>query len=545
MSLSSYKEQKKVTLHSEHRPLTDLKEHLRTGPGKATESYRAQEAVRVIPRLLNEGTMALRSAIIAGATTPDGFFLFPRELGEETEEFRRRVGRGTLFPALKDAAEDIVGRVFAKPLDISDAHPRVQQVLENVDREGRGIDVFLQRVALEAVVEGISWVFVNYPSSTPKSHQEEIEKGIQPYWMHIKARYVIEAMPTVVDGNVVLSRTRFIVPTYEPDGDWGQRRAYKLRAIFRGDPELPEGDDDRWAQHKAWTWDEDEDEWIEDFPGTRPIVNQVEIPMFPFYAGQTGPFEAEPSLLDLALLNLQHFQKKTDLDNALHLFNMMALLAAGFNVDEVKEQLEVLHWGPYRVLVAEAADARIDVVEHSGHAVEGAHNDLDRHERMMASAAMQPFVDRPTGEELAAASKREEKRADNRAQSWAVQWAHSATEVLKATARFIGIGGDEAGVVKVTKDVFHGLRHPAGFDKVLRLYQLGAIKEETLLKAAKLYNILWHDFSVQDEIEALERVAGEDRAGLRRLFGRNVPPELENVNYGGEDTVNRDRVPGA
>lgn len=474
-----------------------------------TPEYLAMEQLRLLPRYIMGGTPEMRT--VSRATSKAADAILPQEQGESDPEYQRRVARTVLVNLYKESVQGLVARVFSRALQLDETAPAAIRGegdepghWENIDLSGRHGDTFLKDVAEDAVAEGMSYVFVDYPRVDGRlSAAAERELGVRPFWTHVPAHRVIDATVYVGKGAPVLLRARIRESVIEPDGPWGTKKVEQVRVLYRGNPERLDADGASvpWVTFEVYR--QVDDEWVL-HPGLGGVIaNQKEIPLVPFYAGRVGQHLAEPPLLNLAYLQLQHYQKKSDLDNILHVVNVPALMAAGFDNGEIEGELEAVEWGPFRVIASHNPNASIRVVEHNGRAIAAAQDDIGRLEDHIRVAALEPMTRKASGEEKSTIRMLEDAKAATRLQAWALSWMHSATQCLEFHARYLG--QDKGGSVSVPKEVFKTLSALSNLEYLRQLAMGGHLSTETLLEAVRRADMLWEDFEIDAELERIHK----------------------------------------
>ena len=70
---------------------------------------------------------------------------------------------------------------------------------------GSDLNTFYRHVFEDALVCGLTYVYVDYPNSVEDiTLQEEKDRNLRPYAVHIKAEQLIKAVSETVDGRVRL-----------------------------------------------------------------------------------------------------------------------------------------------------------------------------------------------------------------------------------------------------------------------------------------------------------------------------------------------------
>ena len=97
-----------------------------------------------------------------------------------------------------------------------------------------------------------------------------------------------------------------------------------------------------------------------------------------------------PPLMDLALLNLAHWQSSSDQRHILHVARVPLLFARNLRPGE-----NGLDIGPNRLIVGDSDGADLKFVEHSGSAIEAGRQDLVDLEDRMAVMGLDLIARRP------------------------------------------------------------------------------------------------------------------------------------------------------
>jgi hypothetical protein len=313
-------------------------------------------------RALLGGTHAVRDA---------GVEYLPQQVRESYAAYTRRLQRSFLFPAFRRTVETFVGRVLGQPIDTSGVMQPLRDYLEDADRDGNNITVFARHLFFDAIAYGVSWVFVDRDQLAPGSRLSDVRRNnARPYLVHVQNNAVI-GWRREWDGSVARVRIRETMQTADAADEWNddasieQIRVVEPRqfAVYRPVPESS-----KWAVAESG-----------------PHGSDV-VPIVPLYTDKTGFFTARPPLLDLAWLNICHWQSSSDQRHIEHIIRVPILLGAGFKTDELSGVLEL---GADRMIIAGNTDAWIKYVEHSGAAAEVGRADLEDLESKMADLGAQ------------------------------------------------------------------------------------------------------------------------------------------------------------
>lgn len=266
---------------------------------------------------------------------------FPAE-HDKKYEIRRKTA--TLFNATERTVMGLKGLAMKKPPVLSDDVPEVvrgrkevrdeesgevktqkaEGHWENIDLAGTHGDVFASEVLEDALTDGHAFVLVDMQKALGEGAtlEDEIRSGRRPYWVKYRKDQAVNWRAAKINGQLVIGQITFEEVTLEPDGAYGERAVMRYR-IFA----LEEYADvsTREIRHrvrfevKRKVRDEktNEESFVVEEEGY--VTGFDRIPVAVVYGRRTGFLQSQPPLLDLAVLNVSYFQKKSDRDNVLHL----------------------------------------------------------------------------------------------------------------------------------------------------------------------------------------------------------------------------------
>lgn len=338
------------------------------------------EDARRLPDALMGGTRTMRAS---------GELFLPREPGETPAAYVIRRDRTFLFPGYAKAVRDMADKVFARPIVIREDVPEhLVTAMENVDLSGRHLDVFGREVFVDAIHAGISYILVEMdraptddngrPVTISRAQAREMQR--RPWAVHIRASQVIGWRSETIGGIERLTQFRFRERVTEAEGEFGEKAVDQIRVFSR------EGDAVRWRVYRkagrgsGWSLHDDGD------------VTIGEIAVCPVYVNRTGFMAGKPPMAQLAEVNLAHWQSQSDQRNILHVARVPILFGSGMNTDA---PIEI---GANRMVKAEAKDARLAYVEHSGAAIGAGRQDLKDLEFQMQTLGLELLVPRPNAE---------------------------------------------------------------------------------------------------------------------------------------------------
>lgn len=309
------------------------------------------------------GTRAMRKA---------GTTYLPQEPGEETEDYKNRKARTTLTNIFKKTVTTFAGRLFEDEVTILD-QPELDDFVENVDLEGRDFHRFSHDLARFALRDGMRYILVDAPvAADVKTKADEQAQNIRPYFMEIDRRNVLGWKSKTVGSQRVVTQFRILEKAEIGDDEFSSKEVDQIRVIEPNIIRLY-----RKNQQGDWVFHEE-------------IPTSIDfVPIVPVYADRQGYMGSVPPLMDIAWLNVEHWQKSSDQSNILHVARVPILHWAGYkpSYDEEGKSTELVV-GPNTLAKSASESARLEYVEHSGAAIEAGRQDLlDIEDRMTALGA--------------------------------------------------------------------------------------------------------------------------------------------------------------
>lgn len=310
-----------------------------------------------LARTLMGGTAAMRAA---------GTRYLPRWPNEAQESYDCRLAVATLFPAYSRTVQTLTGKPFSKPIAVNDdVPPQIQALLPAIDSEGRELSQFAAQAMQCALAYGLAGILVDFPRMDGvQTLADQRNRGARPYFVLIDPGQIV-GFRTVRDGAMWrLSQLRLREHVSEPDGDHGERVVEQIRVLEPGRWEV-------WRKAKN-------DVWMVHEEGASSLK---EIPFVPVYGAQDGFMDFRPPLLEVAHLNVQHWQSASDQQTLLHIARVPILTVIGANDDTV-----ITVGAASAVKLPQGSDMKF--VEHSGAAISAGRQDLiDLEERMRQAGA--------------------------------------------------------------------------------------------------------------------------------------------------------------
>lgn len=445
----------------------------------------------------------------------------PREPKEKMANYRTRLSRSFLYNGLKDTLRNIAAKPFGRPVTIEGDDGRVEAWRGDMDLEGTNATQFTRSVFNAGATYGLSHVFVDSPA-LPNNASRQLEESmrVRPFFRHVSPVQLIGWRSEVSDqGGRRLTSLRFRETTMEPHGTWGSRTVHWIRQYdvtdSGGTYEVWKSPDERPLHASATSVDffQTPDvttlrEWekVEEGPfNFRDRTGRPAIPLVTAYFNRRGFMIAEPPLLELAWMNLLHWQSMSDQRNILRFARIAQLFARGFTKDDLEEMESM---SVNQVWRAKDVKADIKYIEHSGEAIGAGEEDLRRIEERMEVLGLRPLLERTVDQTATGVAVNEARSSSD-----VLAWIEATEDAMKrAFDMAFGWAGEEVPEdfdFNVFSDFSVGIG-VGDFEQVQKMRDRGDITKTTAILEAQRRGIIAEGLDVEAEVQATDEEAAAE-----------------------------------
>ena len=265
----------------------------------------------------------------------------PLEPREDYDAYLSRVNRSVFSPYTQRLVRAATGLILRKPITVLGDPYWTDVFVKDVDGCGSDLDEYARRLLICALTYGHSNTLVDFPAPTgARSLAEERNQNRRPYW--------IEVDPANIHGWRLdrevnygkLIQVRIAEQAVVPEGDFGEKVFDQIRVIEPGQYKIfrkKETTKDMYTQDESFAGNFDSPANEKDYELVESGEFSLgEIPLVTVYAGKTDTMTSKPPLLDIAYLNLAHFQRQADLIHSLHVASQPLLVMEGWD-DQTKD----------------------------------------------------------------------------------------------------------------------------------------------------------------------------------------------------------------
>lgn len=502
---------------------------------------RQHEAARPCLDLMG-GTEAMRRA--------GGRYIMRKE-AEPERAYTNRIDRTVLRNAFAQTLGYYRGQVFSRQVALDNKSSalsdgqmeRFWAWAEDVDQRGHNLTSWSGNVFTSGLVSGVTFCLVDYPhietinedgvtlylasdgTMRPKTAAADAAEGWQPYLVHIPAEQVLDCRAEWRNGRRVITHFRYV----EIRQEQSQANQFVLEDVEYVHAYWL----DRW---ELWRFSAVNGQVS---PSSEPVMSGKmtldEIPVAVFMPGDPrSDFTARPALMDLAHLNVRHWQATSEQYDLLAYVRLPVWTVSGVEQKIGKDGMpEPLAFGPGKVIYLSPGGS----VQSSGvdaASVEAGRQDLRDLEDAMATYGLQIMQSQSSTRLTATQVQKESREGNSQLRNWALDFQ----DFLENCLRLVGKWWEtpDGPSVKVNDDYAES----ASIDYLIQLHDKGIIGKETLAAFAVRLGILPDDFNYSDEVSRLAQDAATT-ANAGQSFGLSLMQRL-GAGAGGGQTGNAGNV---
>jgi hypothetical protein len=433
-----------------------------------------------------EALMAGTRAMRAGGTQ-----FMPKWPNEEKEAYEARIRTATLLPAYRRTVSVMAGKPFSKELTVKASSDQLQDEwkpwLDDIDRNGVSLNVFASEMMQEIVAHGLAGIYVDVPSTqdVPKTVTGETtvaaerDAGVRPYFVRVKHDQILGWR---LDDKGALAMLRFKECTEAEDGLYGTKEVNRVRVLTPG----------HWELHEATgTTGADGVEVYQVIDSGTTSLSVI--PFVALYGERLAPMIGRPPLLDLAFLNVKHWQSQSDQDTILHVARVPILAMIG--ADE-NSQLVVGASAAVKLPLG----AEMKFVEHTGAAIEAGEKSLEVLAEQMLQTGAELLVQKP-GQRTATEDSNDAEGNKCDLQRIVESFEDSLDQAFVYAGMY---AKKDPPQVTLFKDFGAATLSDASAQLILSMQQGGLITKETALREQQRRGVLSPDIDLAVEIAAAE-----------------------------------------
>ena len=402
----------------------------------------------------------------------------PQEPREDDDAYQTRVDRSVLSPYTSRLIETAAGAILRKPIHL-EGDPYWLDLAQNIDGIGSNINEYARRALVSSLTYGHSAILIDYPTATGAMNlAEERAQGRRPYFVHIDAPQIWGWRKEATTNRLL--QVRIHDYSVRPINEFGEEQIEEMRVIYPG-------------RYDLYTLGQEVVEFSESGG-----YSLTEIPLVPIYSNRRGVLQSQPPLLDIANLNITHYQRQADLIHALHIAAMPTLVLEGWDDTTGSATMGVNY------AIAMQPGNKAYYVQADATSFDAQMAELQSLEQQMSTLGVTKLFGQKFVAESAEA-KRIDQAQSNSVLSIISQELESAlNQAFAFAAQYVGIEPPE---VTIDRDFDYYRLIGQDISVLAQLNQLGKISDSMLLEVLRRGEILPDNINIEDEMEAAGKPA--------------------------------------
>jgi hypothetical protein len=397
----------------------------------------------------------------------------PQEPREDDDAYQTRVDRSVLSPYTSRLIETAAGAILRKPIHI-EGDSYWLELSQNIDGLGSNINEYARRALVSSLTYGHSAILVDYPAAIGALNlAEERALGRRPYFVHVDAPQIWGWRKEDVTNRLLQVR----IHDYDvrPLNDFGEEQIEQMRVIYPG-------------RYDLYTLGHD----VVEFTASGGY-SLSEIPLVPIYSNRRGLLISQPPLLDIANLNITHYQRQADLIHALHIAAMPTLVLEGWDDTTGSATMGVNY------AIAMQPGNKAYYVQSDATSFDAQMAELQSLEQQMSTLGVTKLFGQKFVAESAEA-KRIDQAQSNSVLSIISQELESAlNQAFAFAAEYVGLEPPE---ITIDRDFDYYRLIGQDVSVLAQLNQMGKISDSMLLEILRRGEVLPDNISIEDELEA-------------------------------------------
>ena len=373
----------------------------------------------------------------------------PLEPREDYEAYLSRVNRAVFSPYTQRLIRAATGLIMRKPITLIGDSYWTDVFAKDVDGCGSDLDEYARRVLICSLTYGQSHILVDYPAPTGAlTLAEERAQNRRPYWIEIDPTniYGWRLDREVNYGSII--QVRIAEKAVVPSGEFGEQVFDQVRVIEPGEyrvyrkvspkKDLINLEDNSYSGNFDGPDNEKDYELVDSGE-----FSLGEVPLVSVYSGKTDTLASKPPLLDIAYLNLAHFQRQADLIHSLHVASQPMLVLEGWD-DQTKDTTISVNYA-----MATQPGNKVYYVEPASSAFEAQTNEIQELQLQMATLGISTLSQQKFVAESADARRLDRVDTNSMLSMVSLELEQKLQKVFNLSADYLGIEPPE---VKISRD---------------------------------------------------------------------------------------------
>jgi hypothetical protein len=397
----------------------------------------------------------------------------PQEPREDEDAYRTRVDRSVLSPYTSRLIETAAGAILRKPIQITGDQYWLD-LAEDIDGLGSSINEYTRRALVSSLTYGHSAILVDYPAAAGALNlAEERAMGRRPYFVHVDAPQIWGWRKET--GTNRLLQVRIHDYDVRPLNEFGEEQIEQMRVIYPG-------------RYDLYTLGQD----VVEFTASGGY-SLDEIPLVPIYSNRRGLLVSQPPLLDIANLNITHYQRQADLIHALHIAAMPTLVLEGWDDTTGSATMGVNY------AIAMQPGNKAYYVQADATSFDAQMAELQSLEQQMSTLGVTKLFGQKFVAESADAKRIDQAQSNSVLSILSQELESCLNQAFAYAARYVGI---EPPQITIDRDFDYYRLLGQDIAVLAQLNQMGKISDPLLLEILRRGEILPDNIDIESEVQA-------------------------------------------
>ena len=397
----------------------------------------------------------------------------PQEPREDDDAYTTRVDRSVLSPYTSRLIETAAGAILRKPIHV-EGDPYWLDLCQNIDGLGSNINEYARRALVSSLTYGHSAILVDYPAQAgARNLAEERALGRRPYFVHIDAPQIWGWRKE--SGTNRLLQVRIHDYDVRPLNEFGEEQIEQMRVIYPG-------------RYDLYTLGQE----VVEFSATGDY-SLPEIPLVPIYSNRRGLLISQPPLLDIANLNITHYQRQADLIHALHIAAMPTLVLEGWDDTTGSATMGVNY------AIAMQPGNKAYYVQADATSFDAQMAELQSLEQQMSTLGVTKLFGQKFVAESAEAKRIDQAQSNSDLSIISQELESAFNQAFAFAAQYVGLEPPE---ITIDRDFDYYRLIGQDVSVLAQLNQMGKISDAMLLEILRRGEVLPDNINIEDEAEA-------------------------------------------
>lgn len=413
-------------------------------------------------------------------------FYLPQEHKEPSQAYRNRLKRCQFDNRFEPAIKGLSGLLSCFNFN-EDVAASIVSASENIDNLGNNLYIFFREADQTAIRDGWCGVLVDFPPGdiAIESQADFIQSQRRPYLVLIDRRDILNWRHNYIDGAPTLTQVTIRERRILPEGEFGSKEEIFYRVLTPG-------------LYRVFQIVESKNREF-----TLVLIEEGEtsldfVPLVYYSVSKSDLFSAKPPLINLAKLNIEHFQKRSQLNEVLRKCNLPVPVRKGLitNLNDLKNAPPLVI-GPNNALDI-PVNGDFYFAEPSGVAVTSTEANIEKLEIAMDRLSL-AFLTGGESEKTATEVLLNAAQTSASLKGMAEQKQSNIQRIFEYWTAYTG--EQNGGTINLDESILQAPISPEATNRLTELAQTGFISHETLLLELKQGKILSRDFDVQRELK--------------------------------------------